>query len=66
MQTFIKVTQSSFDQINKNHEEMGRNKDESIKNMEMKIGQLSRQIKVLPNTSGGLTSNTVDNPKNET
>lgn len=42
LQNFIKVTQSSLDQINKNHEKMGRNQDESIKNMEMKICQLSR------------------------
>lgn len=66
LQNIIKVTQSSFDQINKNHEEMGRNQNESIKNMEMNIGHLFRQISVFPNTSGGLTGNTVENPKNET
>lgn len=66
LQNFIKVTKSSFDQMNKNHEEMGRNQNESIKNIDMKIGQLSRQITSLPSASGGLTGNTVDNPKNET
>lgn len=34
--------------------------------MEMKIGQLSIQIAVLPSTSGGLMGNAVENPKNET
>lgn len=32
----------------------------------MKIGQLSRQIVVLPSLSGGFTGNTIENPKNET
>lgn len=65
LQNFIKVTQSSFDHVNKNHETMSRNHDALIKNLEMRIGQLSRQIVILPSYSGGFTCNTVDNPKNE-
>lgn len=66
LQNFIKVTQSSFNQVNRNHEEMSRNHNASIKNMDMKIGQLSRQIVVLLSSSEGFTGNTVENPKNET
>lgn len=43
---------------------MSKNHDVSIKNLEMQIGQLSRQIAVLPSSSGGFIGNTVDNPKN--
>lgn len=63
---FIKVTQSSFNQVTKNHEEISRNQDATIKNMEMNIDELSRQITALPSSSGGFTGNTVDNSKNET
>lgn len=49
-----------------NHEEMGRNQTESIKNMKMKIGQLTRKITAFPSTSGGLMGNTVENTKSET
>ncbi|XP_050909769.1 uncharacterized protein LOC127123611 [Lathyrus oleraceus] len=66
LQNFIKITQSSFDQVNKNHEIMSRNHDESIKNLETHIAQLSRQIVVLPSSSEGFIGNTMDNPKNET
>lgn len=45
---------------------MCRNQDVSIKNIEMNISQLSRQIAAFPSSSGGFTSNIVDNPKNET
>lgn len=61
---FIKVTQNNFDQINKNYEEMSTNQDASIKNMEIKIGQLSRQIVALPRSNGVFIGNTVENPKN--
>lgn len=44
---------------------MSRNHDVSIKNLEMKISQLSRQVTAFPSSSGGFTSNIVDNPKNE-
>ncbi|XP_050875549.1 uncharacterized protein LOC127079170 [Lathyrus oleraceus] len=44
---------------------MSRNHDASIKNLEMHIGQLSRQIAALPSSNGGFTSNIIDNPKNE-
>lgn len=65
LQNFIKVTQCSFDQLNKNHEKISRNHDASIKNLEMQICQLSRQIAALPRLSGGFTVNTLDSPKNE-
>ena len=42
---------------------MSNNHDVSIKNLEVQIGQLSRQIAALHDLSGGFT--TVDNPKNE-
>lgn len=44
---------------------MSRNHDASIKNLEMQICQLSRQINPLPRSSEGFTCNIVDNPKNE-
>lgn len=66
LQNFIKATQSIFDQVNKNHEIMSRNHDASVKILETRIDQLSRKIAALPSSSGGFTSNTVDNPKNET
>lgn len=44
---------------------MSKNHDASIKKLEMQIGQLSIQIAALPSSSGGFTSNTIDNPKNE-
>lgn len=66
LQNFIKATHIGLEHINKKHEEMGRNQDETIKNMEMMIGQLSRQISALYSTSGGLTVNTVNNSKNKT
>lgn len=37
----------------------------SIKKLEMQIGKLSWQIVVLLGSSGGFTSNIMDNPKNE-
>lgn len=58
--------QINFFQINKNHEEMSKNPHASIKNMEMKIGHLFRQIVILTSSNGGFTGNTVENPKNET
>lgn len=44
---------------------MSRNHDASIKNLEMQIGQLFRQISALPSSSERFIGNTVDNPKNE-
>lgn len=44
---------------------MSRNYGVSIKNLETKIGQFTRQIVALPCSSGGFTSNIVYNPKNE-
>lgn len=38
LQNFIKVTQSSFYQVKKNHETMSRNHDTSIKKLEMLFG----------------------------
>lgn len=66
LKNFIKVTQSSFEQVTKNHEILSRNHDASIKNLETQIGQLSKKIVALPSSSAGFTGNTVDNPKNET
>lgn len=44
---------------------MSKNHDASIKNLEVQIGQLSRQIVVLSCLSGGFVGKTVENPKNE-
>ncbi|XP_050897955.1 uncharacterized protein LOC127104852 [Lathyrus oleraceus] len=44
---------------------MSRNHDASIKDLKMKIGQLSRQVAAFSSSNGGFTGNTVDNPKNE-
>lgn len=52
-------------QVNKNHEIMSINRGTSIKNLETHIGQLSRQITVLPSLNGGFTCNIIYNPKNE-
>ncbi|KAI5391768.1 hypothetical protein KIW84_076542 [Lathyrus oleraceus] len=52
---FIKVTQSSFEQVTRNHEILSRNHDASIKNLKTQIGQLSRQIVALPSSSVGFT-----------
>lgn len=66
LQNFIKVTQSSFDKVNKNHEIISRNHDASIKNFETRIGQLFRKIAALSSSSEGFIGNTIDNPKSET
>lgn len=50
------MTQSNLDSMSKNCET-------SIKNMEMQIGQLSRQL--TSQTSGGFNGSTLDNHKNE-
>lgn len=42
---------------------MSKNHDASIKNLEVQIGQLSRQIDALHGSNEGFTGNTVDNPK---
>ncbi|XP_050909789.1 uncharacterized protein LOC127123629 [Lathyrus oleraceus] len=41
VQNFIKVTQISFDMVNKNHETMSRNHDAFIKKLEMQIVETS-------------------------
>ena len=45
---------------------MSKNHDASNKNLEMQIGQISRQLASLPSSSGGFTGNTIDNRKTET
>lgn len=44
---------------------MSNNHDASIKNLEVHIGQLSRQTTTLYGSIEGFISNTIDNPKNE-
>ncbi|XP_050877805.1 uncharacterized protein LOC127081603 [Lathyrus oleraceus] len=60
------ATRRGLEQVNENHEILARNHKVSIENLETRIGQLSRQIAVLPSSSGGFTVKTVDKPKNET
>lgn len=66
LQNFIKATHSGLEQVNKNHEILTRNQEASIKNLVIRIGQLSRQLEALPSSSRGFTGYTIDNPKNET
>lgn len=64
LQNFIKTAESSFE--HKNHEILNRSHDALIKILETLIGQLSSQITLLPSSTRGFTSNTVDKLKNET
>lgn len=62
---FIKVAQSRFDQVNKNHEIMSRNYDASIKKWRCRLVNYPKKIVVLPSSCEGFIGNIVDNPKNE-
>lgn len=62
----MEITQSGFDQVNKQQETISKNHEASIKSLEMQIGQLSRQVRSIPSSNGGFMGNIIDNPKNET
>lgn len=45
---------------------MSKNHEASIKNLEMQIRKLSRQVASIPGFSGWFIGNIIDNPNNET
>ncbi|MCI02814.1 hypothetical protein A2U01_0023848 [Trifolium medium] len=60
----MKMTQGNFEAMKSIQETSNKNHEASIKNLEVQIGQLSRQFSTLQN-NGGFGGNTQDNPKNE-
>ncbi|KAK2369518.1 hypothetical protein QL285_082647 [Trifolium repens] len=60
---FIKMTQSNFETLRINQETSNENHKASIKNLEVQIGQLSKQM--TSSSSGGLVGNTCENPRKE-
>ncbi|KAK2361486.1 hypothetical protein QL285_086628 [Trifolium repens] len=60
---FIKMTQSNFETMRINQETSNENHKASIKNLEVQIGQLSKQM--ASSSSGGLVGNTCENPRKE-
>ncbi|MCH92290.1 hypothetical protein A2U01_0013227, partial [Trifolium medium] len=62
---FMQMTQGNFEAMKTSQETSNKNHEASIKNLEVQMGQLSRQFSSLQN-SGGFGGNTKDNPKNET
>ncbi|KAK2359227.1 hypothetical protein QL285_084620 [Trifolium repens] len=60
---FIKMTQSNFETMRINQETSNENHKASIKNLEVQIGQLSKQM--TSSSSGGFVGNTCENPRNE-
>ncbi|MCI27528.1 hypothetical protein A2U01_0048727, partial [Trifolium medium] len=61
---FMKMTQGNFEAMKISQETSNKNHEASIKNLEVQMGQLSRQFSNLQN-SGGFGGNTQDNPRNE-
>lgn len=49
----------------KSQDTMRKNTEASIKNLDMQISQLSRQVATKVSSSGEFVGNMVDNPKNE-
>ncbi|KAK2441832.1 hypothetical protein QL285_013078 [Trifolium repens] len=60
---FIKMTQSNFETMRINQETSNENHKASIKNLEVQIGQLSKQM--ASSSNGGFVGNTCENPKKE-
>ncbi|MCI03303.1 hypothetical protein A2U01_0024340, partial [Trifolium medium] len=60
----MKMTQGNFEAMKSSQKTSNKNHEASIKNLEVQMGQLSRQFSTLQ-TSGGFGGNTKDNPKNE-
>ncbi|WJX14409.1 hypothetical protein P8452_04679 [Trifolium repens] len=60
---FIKMTQSNFETMRINQETSNENHKASIKNLEVQIGQLSKQM--ASSSSGGFEGNTCENPRKE-
>jgi len=63
MTSFVKMTQTNFQEINASQEVVQINNEASMKNLENQIGQLGKQV--ANQSSGGFSGNTQDNPKNE-
>ncbi|CAJ2642402.1 unnamed protein product [Trifolium pratense] len=62
---FMLMTQSNFEAMKSSQATSNKNHEASIKNLEVQMGQLSRQFSMLQN-QGGFGGNTHDHPKNET
>jgi hypothetical protein len=60
---FIKLTQCNFEAMRVNQEASNENHKASIRNLEVQIGQLAKQM--ASSSSGGFVGNTCDNPKKE-
>ncbi|PNY16023.1 hypothetical protein L195_g012732, partial [Trifolium pratense] len=65
LSNFIQMTQSNFEAMKTSQEVSNKNHEASIKNLEVQMGQLSRQFSNLQN-NGGFGGNSRDNPRNET
>jgi len=63
MASFMKMTQSNFENIMKSQEAERKNNEASRKLMETQIGQMAKQI--AEHTKGGFSGNTQNNPKNK-
>ncbi|MCI13094.1 hypothetical protein A2U01_0034207, partial [Trifolium medium] len=61
---FMQMTQGNFEAMKSSQETSNKNHEASIKNLEVQMGQLSRQFSNLQN-SGGFGGNTKDNPNKE-
>ncbi|XP_045830999.1 uncharacterized protein LOC123922316 [Trifolium pratense] len=60
---FMQMTQSNFEAMRVSQETSNRNHEASIRNLEIQIGQISKQVTAQSN--GGFAGNTLDNPRNE-
>ena len=60
----MKMTQSNFEEMKKSQEAERKNNEASRKLLETQIGQMAKQL--AEQSKGGFSSNTKDNPKNET
>ncbi|MCI18432.1 hypothetical protein A2U01_0039586, partial [Trifolium medium] len=60
----LQMTQGYFEAMKTSQETSNKNQEALIKNLEVQMGQLSRQFSNLQG-SGGFGGNTQDNPKNE-
>ncbi|MCH90687.1 hypothetical protein A2U01_0011609, partial [Trifolium medium] len=61
---FIKMRQGNFEAMKTSQETSNKNHEASIKNLEVQMGQLSKQFSSLQ-SGGSFGGNTQDNPKNE-
>ncbi len=63
MTSFVKMTQTNFQEMKASQEVVQINNEASMKSLENQIGHLAKQI--ANQSSRGFSGNTQDNPKNE-